>query len=82
MAIAPLPRGDGRDLRVALRELMQRHDLTQRQIAEVCAVSVKTVESWLADPGSANSRRMPPRQWNALHALLPPYLKTLKKKRP
>lgn len=44
-----------------LRELMAARGLTQRQVADLACVSIKTVESWLADPSSANWRRMPDR---------------------
>lgn len=40
---------------------MAEHRLTQRAVAELGMVSVKTVESWLAAPGSAHHRQMPAR---------------------
>jgi len=45
----------------ALRKAMRKNGLTQREVATMCGVSVKTVESWLADPALANFRQMPPR---------------------
>jgi len=57
-----------------LRNTMEKHQLTQREVAELCCVSVKTVESWLADPSSANYRKMPPRHMlgfqHAIHGFL------------
>ncbi|MGD9599920.1 MAG: hypothetical protein AB7P94_16780 [Steroidobacteraceae bacterium] len=71
----------------SLRHIMAQHNLTQRDVAELCCVHVKTVESWLADPKSANFRTMPPRHLNALGFALPGFLgkrrsaaKTAKKK--
>jgi len=57
-----------------LRNTMEKHQLTQRDVAELCCVSIKTVESWLADPSSANHRKMPPRHMlgfqHAIHGFL------------
>lgn len=58
----------------SLRHMMAQHKLTQRDVAELCCVHVKTVESWLADPTSANFRRMPPRHLMALGFALPGFL--------
>lgn len=55
----------------SLRHMMAQHQLTQRDVADLCCVSVKTVESWLADPKSANFRKMPPRHLMALSYGLP-----------
>lgn len=44
-----------------LRALMAANGLTQRRVAELAAVSLKTVESWLARPGASNHRAMPDR---------------------
>lgn len=57
-----------------LRNTMRRHELTQRDVSELCCVSVKTVESWLADPKSANHRKMPPRHLLSLAHQLPGFL--------
>lgn len=58
----------------SLRHLMAANELTQRDVAELCCVHVKTVESWLADPKSANFRRMPPRHLMTLGFALPGFL--------
>lgn len=55
----------------ALRHVMATNELTQRDVAELCCVHVKTVESWLADPKSANFRKMPPRHLMAVEYGLP-----------
>jgi transcriptional regulator with XRE-family HTH domain len=57
-----------------LRALMADHQLTQRDVAELACVSVKTVESWLADPGAAHFRKMPPRHLLAIAHQLPGFL--------
>lgn len=58
----------------ALRKLMLEHGLTQRNVAEICCVSLKTVESWMADPESANHRRMPERHLVIIRMILPGWL--------
>lgn len=55
----------------SLRHVMEKNKLTQRDVAELCCVHVKTVESWLADPESANHRKMPPRHLIAISFGLP-----------
>lgn len=60
--------------RDALRSLMKKHSLTNAQVAEVAGVSVKTVESWVAEPKAASWRPMPERQLKAFKALLPDFL--------
>jgi hypothetical protein len=57
-----------------LRLAMAKHSLTQRDVAEICCVSVKTVESWMADPSSANYRKMPPRHMQTFQFGLPGFL--------
>jgi hypothetical protein len=57
-----------------LRKAMAEYSLTQRDVAGLCCVSLKTVESWLADPASANFRKMPPRHLMALGYSLPGFL--------
>lgn len=57
-----------------LRKLMAEKGITQREVAELACVSPKTVESWLADPKSANHRRMPSRHLNVIVVMLPRYL--------
>ena len=41
-----------------LRALMAEHGLTQKQVAGMACVSIKTVESWLADKSAASYRVM------------------------
>jgi len=67
-----------------LRGLMREHSLTQREVAEVACVSVKTVEGWLADPAAASHRAMPARHLHLVRAMLPAFLKkrTSQKKAP
>jgi transcriptional regulator with XRE-family HTH domain len=57
-----------------LRALMVERDLTQREVAELAGVSIKTVEGWLADPESASHRGMAARYLKTILALLPRYL--------
>lgn len=54
-----------------LRALMERHRLTQREVAGLGMVSIKTVESWLAAPESANYRAMPERALQLIRLALP-----------
>jgi hypothetical protein len=58
----------------SLRHLMAKHHLTQRDVAGMCCVNLKTVESWLADESSANFRRMPPRHLQCVVYALPGFL--------
>lgn len=58
----------------ALRHIMTTNALTQRDVAELCCVSVKTVESWLADPASGNFRKLPPRHLVTLGFALPGFI--------
>lgn len=71
MPIAPLPSRDGRDPAAELRAYMAEHELTQAKVAEICCVSIKTVESWLAGPDSKNRRTMAPRYMQYLRAMAP-----------
>ncbi len=57
-----------------LRALMVERDLTQREVAELAGVSIKTVEGWLAEPGAASHRGMAARYLKTILALLPRYL--------
>lgn len=57
-----------------LRQLMAERELTQREVAELAGVSLKTVESWLAAPGASAHRAMPARHMKTIGALLPKYL--------
>lgn len=59
-----------------LRALMARHDLTQRDVAVLACVSVKTVESWLASPDSANWRNFHPRHLAGIHYNLSAFLRS------
>ncbi len=62
----------GGDKTVAgLRNMMEEHALTYRDVAELACVSVKTVESWLADSKSAMFRKMPPRHLLSIAHQLP-----------
>lgn len=58
----------------SLRHIMVENDLTQRDVAALCCVSLKTVESWLADQASANFRKLPPRHLVTLGYALPGFL--------
>lgn len=53
---------------------MAFHVLTQREVSAVAGVSLKAVESWLADPAAASHRDMPARHLTTINALLPKYL--------
>ncbi len=57
-----------------LRKLMSEHGLTQREVAEMATVSVKTVEGWLANRGAASYRSMPARHINVIRMMLPRHL--------
>lgn len=57
-----------------LRAVMVEHSLTQREVSELAGVSHKTVESWLATPGSASHRAMNARHLTLLRAVLPGFL--------
>lgn len=57
-----------------LRRIMADKDLSNRDVAELCAVHVKTVESWLSDPGAASHRNMAPRHLDLLNYQLPAFL--------
>jgi DNA-binding transcriptional regulator YiaG len=57
-----------------LRQLKEANSLTNADVAELCCVSVKTVESWLADKGSASFKKMPPRHLHVLRHMLPSFL--------
>lgn len=58
----------------SLRHVMTQHELTNRDVAELCCVHVKTVESWLADAKSANHRKMHQRHMLSLAHQLPEFL--------
>jgi hypothetical protein len=57
-----------------LRDLIAEHSLTQPEVAQLAGVVLKTVESWLADPGAANFRRMHARHMTLIRAMLPGFL--------
>ena len=65
-----LPKSTGKTVD-GLRKLMAEHALTYRDVAALACVSVKTVESWLADPSSAMHRSMPPRHLLSMAHQLP-----------
>lgn len=74
MPIAPTPRRSTRDTADQLRDLMAEHGLTQRDVAQLATVSVKTVEGWLADKAAASFRNMHPRHLALILHSLPGYL--------
>lgn len=57
-----------------LRRIMSEKNLKNQDVAELCAVHVKTVESWLSDPSSANHRNMAPRHLDLLNYQLPAFM--------
>ena len=59
---------------VTLRKFMEQHTLTQRDIATLACVHIKTVEGWLADPDAASFRKMPPRHISVIRVMLPGFL--------
>lgn len=65
MTTKPKPWAEG------LRKLMNEHRLTYRDVAELACVSPKTVEGWLATPGSAMHRNMPQRHLQVIGHMLP-----------
>lgn len=60
----------------ALRRIMAKNNLSNRDIANIACVHIHTVESWLADRASVNFRLMAPRHLNAIAAMLPGFLMT------
>ena len=57
-----------------LRDLMRAHELTQRDVSEIACVSLKTVESWLADKAAASFRVMHARHLRTIRVMLPGFL--------
>lgn len=53
-----------------LYKLKRQHHLSNDELAAKLLVSVKTVESWMASPGSKNKRKMPERNLVLLKAIL------------
>lgn len=53
---------------------MTEHELTQREVALLAAVSIKTVEGWLASPDAASHRTMHARHMLLIRASLPGFL--------
>jgi transcriptional regulator with XRE-family HTH domain len=74
MAIAPTPRCGSKSAADDLRELMAEHGLTQRDVAAMACVSIKTVEGWLADKAAASFRSMAPRHLALIRHTMPGYL--------
>ena len=74
MAIAPTPRRGAKSTADELRDLMAEHGLTQRDVAQLATVSLKTVEGWLADKEAASHRTMHPRHLALIRHTLPGYL--------
>ena len=62
----------------ALRQLIAENGLTHRDVAELACVSIKTVESWLAQPGAANHRAMHVRHLRSVHYALPEFNRRLR----
>ena len=58
----------------ALRALMRKHKLQNSDIAKIAEVHIKTVESWLATPGSASGRKMADRHMTLIKQSLRDYL--------
>lgn len=74
MPVMPMPSRGSRSTAEELRDLMHRDSLTQREVAQIACVSLKTVESWLADPAAVSHRTMPPRHLHIICHMLPSYL--------
>ena len=58
----------------SLRALMRKHKLKNADIAVIAQVHLKTVESWLASPGSASGRKMADRHLTLIKQSLKDYL--------
>lgn len=52
----------------SLRELRERHGLTQKDVARICATTERTVQRWEGRPGAPSSRTMPAMAWRLLQA--------------
>ena len=74
MAVGPIPRRGVKLPAEDLRDLMAEHSLTQRDVAQLATVSLKTVEGWLADKAAASFRVMHPRHLALIRHTLPGYL--------
>ncbi len=74
MAIAPLPFIGSTDAADDLRALMAEKSLTQREVAQLACVSVKTVEGWLADKAAASHRTLHVRHLHSIRLALPGFL--------
>ena len=74
MALAPTPRRGAKSTADDLREIMAEHGLTQRDVAALACVSIKTVEGWLAHKAAASFRSMAPRHLALIRHSLPGYL--------
>lgn len=60
-----------------LRELMKRHRLTRKKVAELARQGVSTVDTWLAPVGAKTHCEMPDRALDLIElkaAKLPTYL--------
>ena len=73
-----LPMSSSVDPVADLRALMAQHSLTHKEVAELACVSQKTVESWLATPGSASHRMMAVRHIRSIRYALPMFLRLRK----
>jgi hypothetical protein len=58
----------------ALRQLMRKHRLTQKDVAAMCCVNLRTVKFWLASDSAKNKSTMPARQLQLIALQLPSYL--------
>lgn len=82
MPVPPLPMLPASTTAVdQLRRLMSEHELTQRTVADLACVSVKTVEGWLADRDAASFRTMHVRHLRSIMLALPGHLKAAKRAR-
>lgn len=72
--IAPLPRSGSRPTDEELRDLMRENGLTQRDVAELACVSLKTVEGWLAGKKAVSRRTLHPRYLRVIRAMLPGFI--------
>lgn len=57
-----------------LRAMMRENGFTNADIAQLAGVVEKTVESWLATPGSASHRQMADRHLRVIGVMLPGFL--------
>ncbi len=58
----------------ALRELMQQHKLSNRQMAEITGFSIKAFEGWLASRGSNSGRNFSTRNLEIIRMYVAGYV--------